>query len=115
MSKKSPTARTLELLRERGYELVQVVEHRVPYTRITRDLFGIIDVLAVGIDTDGRAGVDILGVQCTSSSNAAARVNKITESDALPILRKASIRVVVHGWRKSRPSGTWVCREVDLS
>lgn len=101
----SPTARTLQHLREAGYPLVQVVERWNPHARIRQDLFGIIDVVAVG--------ADIVGVQATSGSNVAARVAKLTESEALPILRKAGIRVLVHGWRKLR--GRWTLREVDLS
>jgi hypothetical protein len=100
----SPTQRTLRHLREAGYPLVQVVERWNPYARVRQDLFGVIDVLAVG--------PDILAVQTTSGSNVSARVKKITESEALPILRKAGIRVLVHGWKKSK--GHWVLREVDL-
>lgn len=101
----SPTQRTLAELRERGYPLVQVVERWNPYAKVRQDLFGIIDVVAVG--------ADIVGVQATSASNVAHRIQKITDSPALPILRKAGIRVLVHGWRKSR--GRWVLREVDVS
>jgi hypothetical protein len=102
----SPTSRTLDHLREAGYPLVQVVEKWIPQARKRKDLYGIIDVLAV-------SETSIVGVQSTSASNVAARVAKIEDSEALPILRKAGIRVVVHGWRKSK--GRWVVREVDLS
>lgn len=101
----SPTQRSLQHLRELGYPLVQVVEKWNPYARVRQDLFGIIDVVAVGDD--------IVGVQATSASNVAARVQKITDSDALPVLRKAGIRVLVHGWRKKK--GRWILREVDVS
>ena len=101
----SPTARTLQYLRDAGYPLVQVVEHRIPHSFITRDLFGVADVLAVG--------KDIVAVQCTTGSNVSARVKKITDSDALACLRKAGIRVLVHGWRKRK--GRWVLREIDVS
>lgn len=102
----SPTQRTLAHLRKAGYPLVQVVERWNPYARVRQDLFGIIDVVAVG--------ADIVGVQATSSSNVAARVRKLTESEALPILRQAGIRVLVHGWRKAA-NGRWTVREVDVS
>lgn len=101
----SPTQRTLKHLRDAGYPLVQVVERWNPYAGVRQDLFGLVDVLAVGDD--------IVGVQTTSASNVSKRVAKITESPALPILRKAGIRVLVHGWRKVR--GRWTLREVDLS
>ena len=79
----SPTQRTLAHLRAAGYPLVQVVERWNPYARVRQDLFGIIDVVAVG--------ADIVGVQATSASNVSARVAKITESEALPILRNAGL------------------------
>lgn len=102
----SPTKRSLEEMRKRGYPLVQVVEKWIPHIKRRIDLFGIGDVLAVGDD--------IVVVQSTSGSNVSARVAKITESAALPLLRKAGIRVVVHGWRKNAAK-RWVLREVDLS
>lgn len=101
----SPTQRTLQHLREAGYPLVQVVERWNAYARVRQDLFGIIDVVAVG--------ADIVGVQVTSASNVSKRIAKITESAALPILRQAGMRVLVHGWAKRK--GRWRLREVDLS
>ena len=102
----SPTQRTLHHLREVGYPLVEVVERWNPHAKVRQDLFGVVDVLAVGSD--------IVGVQATSGSNVAARVRKLTDSPALPVLRKAGVRVLVHGWRKAA-SGRWTLREVDLS
>lgn len=101
----SPTQRSLAHLRE-TYPLVQKVEHWDHYARKRRDLFGIIDIVAVSDDC-------IVGVQATSASNVSSRIHKIEDSPALPILRKAGIRVLVHGWRKSK--GRWVLREVDVS
>ena len=101
----SPTQRTIDLLRLRGYPLVQVVEHWNPFARVRQDLFGVLDVLAVG--------QDIIGVQTTSGSNTAARVRKLEQSEALPVLKAAGVRVVVHGWCKLQ--GRWKLREVDLS
>jgi hypothetical protein len=101
----SPTQRTLKHLRDQGYPLVAVTEKWNPHAKIRQDLFGIIDVLAVG--------ADIVAVQATSGSNVSKRVAKITESVALPVLRKANIRVLVHGWTKRR--GRYQLREVDLS
>lgn len=102
----SPTQRTLEHLRAAGYPLVQVVERWNPYAKVRQDLFGIVDVLAV-------VEAEIVAVQTTSTSNVAARIAKITDSPALPILRKAGVRVLVHGWAKRK--GRWTLREVDLS
>lgn len=101
----SPTQRSLALMRERGY-MAEVVEKWNPHARIRQDLFGIVDVLAVG--------EDVVAVQTTSATNVAARIKKIENSPALPALRKCGIRIVVHGWRKGK-DGRWVVREVDLS
>jgi hypothetical protein len=100
----SPTQRTLEHLRALGYPLVQVVERWNPHARVRQDLFGCLDILAVG--------PDIVGVQATSGSNVAARIKKLEASPALPVLRSAGIRVLVHGWRKLQ--GRWQLREVAL-
>ena len=102
----SPTQRSLAHLRKLGY-LAEVVEKRVPKVFITRDLFGFIDVLAI------REG-EVLGVQATSGSNVAARVTKIAEAQHVGTVRKAGIRIVVHGWRKAA-NGRWTLREVDCS
>lgn len=108
----SPTQRTLAELRK-TCQLVQVVEKWNPHARIRQDLFGIVDVLAI------RAG-ETIAVQATSGSNVAARVSKIAESAALPLLRKAGWRVIVHGWRKvavkrGGKAMRWDLREVDIS
>ena len=102
----SPTQRSLAHLRAAGYPLVQVVERWNPHAKVRQDLFGIVDVLAVS-DTE------IVAIQTTSASNVAARIAKITDSPALPILRKAGIRVLVHGWAKRK--GRWHLREVNLT
>lgn len=102
----SPTQRSLKLLRER-YPLVQVVERWNPHARVRQDLFGIIDILAVG------AG-ETVAVQTTSASGVSKRIAKITESEALPSLREAGWRILVHGWRKNS-KGRWVLREEDIS
>lgn len=103
----SPTQRTLKHLREQGCELVQVVERWNAFARVRQDLFGIVDVVAI---KDG----ETIGVQATSLSNVAARIDKITASDALGPLRKAGWRLLVHGWGKG-PNGRYRLREVDVS
>jgi hypothetical protein len=99
----SPTQRTLAHLREAGY-LAEVVERWNPHARVRHDLFGCLDILAIG--------PDIVGVQATSGSNTASRVKKLEQSSALPVLKAAGVRVVVHGWRKL--GGRWSVREVTL-
>lgn len=104
----SPTQRTLEEMRGRGY-LVDVTERWIPMARKRKDLFGFIDVLCVHPD---RAG-DVVGVQATSASNVAARIDKIVNHENVGAVRKGGIRILVHGWAKRK--GRWTLREVDVS
>jgi hypothetical protein len=101
---KSPTARSLEHMRGLGY-LCDVVERRVPFTHTTRDLYGMIDILAI-------KGEDIVGIQTTSAANMAARVTKITEHANYPVVIRA-LRILVQGWRKNA-EGKWTLREIEL-
>jgi hypothetical protein len=101
----SPTQLTLRELRRRGYR-AQVVEHWNSHAFIRQDLFGIIDVIAVG-------NGETVGVQATSYKNVASRVTKIAESEAIADIRDAGWKVLVHGWRK--PKHRWELREVDVS
>ncbi len=102
----SPTQRTLAKLRKEGW-LCAVVEKRNPVTKITNDLFGFIDILAI-------RGDETLAVQTTSGSNVSARVKKIAESEHVGRVREAGWGIHVHGWAK-RANGRWECREVDVS
>ncbi len=102
----TPTQRTLKHLRESGY-LAEVVERWIPGANIRKDLFGFVDVLAV------KEG-EVLGVQATSRDNVASRVSKIAEHPNVGPVRKAGIRLEVHGWGKMA-SGRWELRCVDVS
>lgn len=102
----TPTQRTLAELRKRGYRAA-VVEKWNPHVKRRNDLFGVIDVLGIG-------NGETVAVQTTSGSNVAARVTKISECEALPDMRDAGWRVIVHGWRKNA-KGRYVLREIDVS
>lgn len=98
MAKKSPTARTLEYLRER-YELVQVVEHYNPFSKKHTDLFGFADIIAMS-PTHGT-----LLVQVTSGTNVGARINKMRDEFPEQVrlaIQTPGVTVEVHGWRKVR-------------
>lgn len=69
---KSPTARTLEHLRARGW-IAGVVEQTIPHTFIKRDLFGFADVAAVSAP---RARV--LLIQACSGADMARRRDKLS-------------------------------------
>ena len=92
----SPTQRTLAHLKELGYA-AEVVERWNQYARVRQDLFGYIDVVALG-DT-------ILAVQATSTG-VSSRVNKILELDKENgVVRRwleAGGEVEVWGWAKRR-------------
>ena len=103
----SPTARSLQHLRDKGY-LCAVVEHWNQYARIRQDLFGILDIVAI-------RDKETLGVQTTSADNVAHRIRKLEDSTALWLLRQAGWRIVVHGWAKRRKTGRWELREEDIS
>lgn len=103
----SPTARSLKLLRSRGY-LAGVVEQTVPKTFIKRDLYGFIDILAIHPDTG-----ETLAVQTTSADNVSHRARKIGDHENLPTVRAAGWTLHIHGWRKVK--NRWKCREVDCS
>ena len=87
---KTPTQRTLAEMRSRGYAC-EVVERWNAFAKIRQDLFGFIDVLCLGEN-------EVIGVQATSAGNVAARVRKIAEHDNVSAVRKAGIRLLVHGW-----------------
>lgn len=105
--KQSPTVRSLAHLRK-TCDLVQVVERWNPHARIRQDLFGIVDILAI-------SGTETIAVQSTSWGNVSSRVKKMAESDALPRLREAGWKIIVHGWRKNSKTGKYELKEVDIS
>ena len=101
----SPTQLTLRALRADGW-LCEVVERWNPHARVRNDLWGFVDVLAL------KDGVT-LGVQATSASNVAARINKIADHPNLPAVRDAGWRLEVWGWAKK--GSRWQARKVDVS
>ena len=104
----TPTTLTMRQLRDDGWPVVEKVEHWDG--RRTHDLFGIIDVLAVGPQ-------GTLAVQTTSRANVSARVRKIAGSPTIAAIREAGWTVLVHGWHQPKGPGTrWVLgRVVDVS
>jgi hypothetical protein len=74
---------------------VATVEYYNAYTRRKHDLFGCIDLLAIG-------NGETLAIQVTSKSNMSARIRKIEDGDALPEMLRSGWRVLVHGWWKNK-------------
>ncbi len=101
----SPMQRSLAYLRGLGYRC-HITEHYA--FRKKHDLFGFTDILCL-------RGEEILAVQTTTRSNVSARVQKIMDCEELPYVRKAGIRIVVHGWGYMARSKTWELKQVDMS
>jgi hypothetical protein len=108
----TPTARSLAYLRSLGHE-ADVVERRLARTFITKDLFGVIDIVAL---EPGKVGV--LGVQTTSGSNVSARIAKIAAEPRARLWLACGNRLVVHGWQLRGARGQrklWTVREVMVT
>lgn len=75
----SPTRRTLKILRDSGYT-AEVVERFNHYTKTRHDLWGCLDVLAMGEDKG------ILGVQATAAgvSSRVAKIVALEEENGQP-------------------------------
>ena len=108
----TPTARTLAECRKRGW-IAQVVEQTIPRTFIKRDLFGVIDIIA--ITPNG-----ILSIQATGDhgGDVQQRVRKIlAEPRALQWLSTGA-RLAVWGWGRRGAANTrklWTLREQEIT
>jgi hypothetical protein len=125
----SPTQRSLAVLRARAYTC-EIVEHWNAFVGIRQDLFGFIDIVALG--------GGFLAVQTTSGSNVAARVSKITAREVEKVDKKTGAKslvpnkvrasaiawlksggeIHVHGWAKRGARGkpkVWTLREVTIT
>jgi len=102
----SPTKRTLAEMRKRGF-FCTVVERWNSFTKQRVDLFGFVDVLCLGEN-------EIIGVQATDFTSVSKRIAKIADHENTAAVRKAGIRILVHGWGK-RANGKYELREVDVS
>lgn len=108
----SPTQLSLSALRAQGYTC-WIVEYWSPYPKPRGkrvDLFNAWDILCLREN-------EILFVQTTSASNVAARVKKIAENEYTPDIRKAGVRLEVHGWTSKKIGNRRVYnqRVVDVS
>lgn len=97
----TPTSRTLQLLKKEG-KIAEVSEKWNAFTNQRKDLFGFIDIVALDATNKGT-----WGIQCTSTSNVNARINKIQnecKDNAIAWL-KAGNHIEVIGWSKKGPKG----------
>jgi hypothetical protein len=108
----STTQRSLKLLRDEGWPLVQVVEKWIPQAKRHIDLFGFCDILAM------HPIWGHLYVQTTSYGNVSARLKKIRQCEQAGIvLHEPNSRIQIHGWHKHGLKGqrkVWKARTVDV-
>lgn len=99
------TQRTTKMMRDQGY-MVATVEYYNAYTRRKNDLFGCIDLLAIG-------NGETIAIQVTSKSNMSARIKKIEASEALPEMLRSKWRILVHGWWRGT-NGRYQLKEFEF-
>jgi len=102
---------TTDFCKKNGW-LVDRTERWVPYQKITKDLFGFIDFVALRPDVQG-----VLAIQTTTFSNRLARVEKIRDAckeEAEQWLRCGN-QIQVWGWRRpTKTLRTWKLAVVDV-
>ena len=106
---KSPTARTLDECRARGWP-AQVVERYNRFARRRIDLFGVIDLVAI-------TPAGILGIQATSGSNHASRRSKIADEPRAKAWLEAGGLLAVWTYAKRGAHGKrklWTLREEPI-
>ncbi len=111
----SPTSRSLAECRKRGWK-AGIVERWIPQAMKRIDLFGCLDIVAIGrIDGQER----IIGIQTTTVTNQAARVTKIKmDCPDIGAWFAAGGRVYVWGWAKHGPRGKrklWTLTETEVT
>jgi hypothetical protein len=101
----TPSQRTIRQLKDQGYTVANVETYNF-FTKRRHDLFGVIDILAIG-------NGETLAVQVTTKSNMSARIRKIEDSEALPEMLRSGWRVIVHGWFKNK-SNRYELKEMEF-
>lgn len=96
MTKKSPTALSMDYLAKAGWTVARV-EHWNAHAGVRQDLFGIADLIAYKMGAYMQNGRIAL-IQTTSTSNMAARRKKILASPHYRGWRMAGGEIHVHGW-----------------
>ncbi len=92
--------RSMAVLDGEGFSLIEVVERWMPHLKRRKDLFEVIDILAVG------HGVTV-GLQVTSRGNMSSRKSKIVERyEDMAVLSEAGWVIEVWGWDQPKGKGT---------
>lgn len=99
---------TVATATELGYT-IELVERRIPHTRVTKDFLGFADYIAISPN-------ETLAIQATSGANHATRVKKIfndRQEQALEWLACPTRTLAV--WSFSMNKGVWTHRETRLT
>ena len=83
-----------------------MVESYNSFTKRKKDMFGILDMVAIGNE-------ETLGIQMTSKSNMSSRIKKIQESDYFVEILRSKWRIIVIGWFK-KPNGRYDFKEFEF-
>lgn len=83
-----------------------MVEKWNPFAKIRQDLFGWIDIVAVG---QGH----ILGVQTTTAPNMSARLKKAKGNEALRKWLRGGGVLIIHGWKKIKGEWDFIYRVIN--
>lgn len=106
----TPTARTLKLARELGFE-AGVVERYNSFTKQRYDLYGCIDLILM------KPGVGIIGVQACAGSSHAARRSKIMAEPRMRTWIESGGRLEIWSFSKRGERGkrkTWTVRREEI-
>lgn len=109
---KSPTARSLEECRKRGW-IAGVVERWNQHAHVLQDLFGCIDIIAI-------TPTGILAIQATSNNggNHSARVAKVLAEPRAKAWVEAGGKFEVWSWAKQgarKERKLWTLRVEDIA
>lgn len=83
-----------------GWQFARV-EHANAWGRVSQDLWGAFDYIAVKADSPG-----VLFVQVTTKTNLSHRRKKIREAPETAVLLAAGNRVEIHAWHQPGGKGT---------
>ena len=108
---KSFNPRSVLLLRKRGY-LAENTEHWNAHAKVSQDLMGFVDVIAVRKE-------ELVLCQTTSWTAMSSRLKKIRQNEyAKWLIGVPGIRIVIHGWKKTRTEGgavRWKVKEQEVT
>ena len=108
---KSFNPRSVLLLRKRGY-IAENTEHWNAHAKVSQDLYGFVDVIGVRKE-------ELVLVQTTSWTAMSSRLKKVRQSEAARwLITVPGVRIVLHGWKKTKTEGgavRWKVKEQEVT